>query len=73
MPRFCDILDRALALALDQQAYEVARLIDGPPVELDRAWRDARPLEVRRYNELITKAYMELRSMELRTEQLTRK
>lgn len=73
MPRFSDILDRALALALDQQAYEVARLIDGPPVELDRAWRDARPLEVRRYNELITKAYMELRSMELRTEQLTRK
>lgn len=73
MPRFSDILDRALALALDQQAYEVARLIDGPPVELDRAWRDARPLEVRRYNELITKAYMELRSKELRTEQLTRK
>jgi hypothetical protein len=73
MPRFSDILDRALALALAQQAYEVARLIDGPPVELDRAWRDARPLEVRRYNELITKAYMELRSMELRTEQLTRK
>jgi hypothetical protein len=73
MPRFCDILDRALALALDQQAYEVARLIDGPPVELDRAWRDAAPLEIRRYNELITKAYMELRSMELRTEQLTRK
>lgn len=73
MPRFSDILDRALALALDQQAYEVARLIDGSPVELDRAWRDAKPLEVRRYNELITKAYMELRSMELRTEQLTRK
>jgi hypothetical protein len=70
MPTFCQILDRALALAIDQQAYEVALLIDGTPNELDRAWADARPLEVRRYKELINKAYIELITHERRTQQL---
>lgn len=70
MPTFVEILDRALELALDEQAYEVVKLIVGTPRDLDYAWVWATELDKRRYSEIINRAYFELRGRELKAQQI---
>lgn len=70
MPTFVQILDRALEIALEEQAYEVAKLIDGTPRDLDNAWAWATQLDRNRYADIINSAYFELRGRELKAQQI---
>lgn len=70
MPTFVEILDRALEIALDEQAYECAKLIDGTPRDLDHAWAWATHLDKSRYGDIINRAYFELRGKELKAQQI---
>lgn len=60
IPTFAQVLDRAEEFAVDEQSYEVARLIAAGETERAHLERTMPPADLRRYDAIVYRAWLEL-------------